>query len=71
MEFTKEEFHGHVDTLFARLKVAFEELAKHNDPGKISVAYSAKRDELAVKVMGVGTYKFYIEDDDSKQYVYL
>ncbi len=63
-----EEFFGHVSFLMNKFEVAFNELKKANDQGRITVTRVNPK-ELQIKVTKIGTYRIYA--DESTQYVYL
>jgi frataxin-like iron-binding protein CyaY len=63
-----EEFLGHVSFLMNKFEVAFNDLKKANDQGRITVTCVSPK-ELQIKVTKIGTYRIYA--DESTQYVYL
>lgn len=63
-----DEFLGHVSFLMNKFEVAFNELKKGNDQGRITVTRVNSK-ELQIKVTKIGTYRIYA--DESSQYVYL
>jgi|LauGreDrversion4_2_1035121.scaffolds.fasta_scaffold157113_1 frataxin-like iron-binding protein CyaY len=63
-----EEFLGHVSFLMNKFEVAFNDLKKANDQGRITVTRVSPK-ELQIKVTKIGTYRIYA--DESTQYVYL
>ena len=63
-----EEFLGHVSFLMNKFEVAFNDLKKANDQGRITVTRVSPK-ELQIKVIKIGTYRIYA--DESTQYVYL
>lgn len=63
-----EEFLHLATFLMTKFEVAFNELKKANDQGRITVARVNPK-ELQVKVTKIGTYRIYA--DESTQHVYL
>lgn len=63
-----EEFLGHVSFLMNKFEVAFNDLKKANDQGRITVTRVSPK-ELQIKVTKIGTYRIYA--DESTQYIYL
>lgn len=62
------DFRELVQGLIGRLDVAFEELRKNNDAGKISIQRVSPT-EMIIKVQKIGNYRVYSDVD--QQFVYL